>query len=70
MFRPGNLLITVDHQLKITDFGTAEKLDLSVIIDREFLMGKKMNFRVCFSSKLDLILMILFDEVKVNQAEI
>ena len=28
--RPGNLLITVDHQLKITDFGTAEQLDMYV----------------------------------------
>jgi hypothetical protein len=26
--RPGNLLITVDHQLKISDFGTAEQLDM------------------------------------------
>ena len=28
LFRPGNLLITVEHQLKITDFGTAEQLDM------------------------------------------
>lgn len=28
LFRPGNLLITVDHQLKISDFGTAEQLDM------------------------------------------
>jgi hypothetical protein len=27
-YRPGNLLITVEHQLKITDFGTAEQLDM------------------------------------------
>ncbi|CAF2817182.1 unnamed protein product [Rotaria sp. Silwood2] len=26
--KPGNLLIAVDHQLKITDFGTAEQLDM------------------------------------------
>ncbi|CAF0809293.1 unnamed protein product [Adineta steineri] len=26
--KPGNLLITVEHQLKITDFGTAEQLDM------------------------------------------
>lgn len=26
--KPGNLLITVDHQLKISDFGTAEQLDM------------------------------------------
>lgn len=27
IFRPGNLLLTIDQQLKITDFGTAEQLD-------------------------------------------
>ncbi|UJR21557.1 hypothetical protein I4U23_024641 [Adineta vaga] len=26
--KPGNLLITIEHQLKITDFGTAEQLDM------------------------------------------
>ncbi|CAF4806952.1 unnamed protein product, partial [Rotaria sp. Silwood1] len=31
--KPGNLLITVDHQLKITDFGTAEQLDMFSIDD-------------------------------------
>lgn len=33
LFRPGNLLITIDHQLKITDFGTAEQLDMFSLDD-------------------------------------
>ncbi|CAF1330723.1 unnamed protein product [Rotaria magnacalcarata] len=31
--KPGNLLITIDHQLKITDFGTAEQLDMFSLDD-------------------------------------
>ncbi|CAF1607050.1 unnamed protein product [Adineta ricciae] len=31
--KPGNLLITIEHQLKITDFGTAEQLDMFSIDD-------------------------------------
>ncbi|CAF1055671.1 unnamed protein product [Didymodactylos carnosus] len=31
--KPGNLLITVDHTLKITDFGTAEELDIFSLDD-------------------------------------
>ncbi|CAF0902112.1 unnamed protein product [Didymodactylos carnosus] len=31
--KPGNLLITVDHTLKISDFGTAEELDIFSVDD-------------------------------------
>ena len=57
--RPGNLLITVDHQLKITDFGTAEQLDMYV---RERAEKGHTRF-VCISG---LVLTIQSNEVKVR----